>query len=77
MSLAERLTQVPARCKLGDLIELLADEDRAALEAALAAEWMTAAHITRALNDEGFDIGNTTVKEHRNGVCLCARRNRG
>jgi len=46
----------------------MSDEDREALEAALASTMQTSA-ISRALNAEGYEVRQASVGRHRRGDC--------
>jgi hypothetical protein len=47
--------------------------DKDALLDALADPLYSSSDIARALQDEGFDISNYTLRYHRRGDCSCAR----
>ena len=73
MSLADRLAQQVdgkpgPQCTLCRIIVGMSDEDREALEAAMASTMQTSA-ISRALNDEGYEIRQASVGRHRRGDC--------
>lgn len=50
-------------------MEQLAAEDRKAFEAALVDKSFATASLLRALRDEGYDVGYSTLQRHRNGEC--------
>lgn len=60
------------RCVIARSADRLSDEDRAKLEAALAAHY---AHgtIARWLKARGLDGRDDAVKLHRDGDCCCER----
>ena len=72
-----------AMCKLGQVIATLDEgEDRTALQYAVTrarseAELpqnqrvFTAAFVHRLLNDNGYSVGVTTVKDHLSRKCAC------
>ena len=82
MSLAERLSAAPPTskgvpgCRVGWIVQQLDDDDAAALNAALVVpmgdpERLSSASIAKALADEGFEVHNKTVQNHRKGLCRC------
>jgi len=73
MSLADRLAsevdgKPGPKCTVCRIIVGMSDEDREALEAALASTMQTSA-ISRALNGEGYEVRQASVGRHRRGDC--------
>lgn len=75
MALADTLaarkgdTKKGPRCSAHVLLEQLSTEDRKALEAAMRDSGFATASLVRALRDEGYEFGYTTIARHRNGEC--------
>lgn len=62
-------------CTMGTLIAGLNDIDRQALINALRLDsGITGEQIAEALRAEGYRMGGTTVRRHRNGKCDCESR---
>lgn len=79
MSIAERLdqaTQPKQRwCKLGQIMLGLEPDDLEVMHNALADRvGYSAVVIAQVLQDEGHDVGDTTVKAHRARTCCCGNR---
>jgi hypothetical protein len=75
MSLASALGTPPTRrrdCKVKDIVDQLAPEDREILNRA----WSThsADAIAKALTEDGHPVAASTVTRHRLGRCSCAAR---
>lgn len=58
-------------CQIVKIAELLDDEDRAALEQAMADPQIKGSTISRRLRDAGFHIGEHSVNRHRRRGCSC------
>ena len=82
-SLADRLDAMPrslggqgrrGSCAVATILAALDDDDRAALDDALAAvPGPTARSVADSLAAEGWAISAETVSKHRRGGCACAR----
>ena len=64
----------PPMCKLGDIMSRMDDEDSEAL--AFALEWVSEgkasqAWLVKTLNDNGYPVGKTVVREHLREECAC------
>ena len=73
---AKAVKQKP--CKLGSLIagKLLSEEDKKELLSILATEQgdpnrVPNTLITKVLNEEGYEIGISTIERHRIHMCSC------
>ena len=77
MGLADALETLQPKawqvCGVSAVLETLADDDRAALLDALGNGAYRSSDITRALQDEGHEIGYDAVSRHRRGACKCPR----
>lgn len=76
MSLAERLAAPPGsphamRCTLGLEMRKLSEEDRSAVEQALADPDYTSTAISRALQAEEVHVSGPAIARHRRGGCRC------
>lgn len=58
-------------CSIAVVLGSLADDEAAALTAALADEDITHAAISKVLRDNGHDIAAVTVSRHRRRECRC------
>lgn len=77
MSLAKQLStistnanQKSSNCPIGVILDGLDDEDRKALESALASSASTRS-IHNVLRAEGLRVTRDTVTFHRKGFCRC------
>lgn len=61
------------RCGVTRISEVLTDEDRQALEAALSNVQLTHAQISRGLRTNGYTVSAGTISRHRAGDCACGR----
>lgn len=61
-------------CTMRTVLEALNDDDRKALEEALADRTQPHTHIFRVLRDNGVNISINTVHRHRRGECACGYR---
>lgn len=62
------------RCKLGDIRIKMNNDDREALDYAI--QWVrdekaSQAWLVKALNDNGYQIGKTVVRDHLREECAC------
>lgn len=81
MSLAERLDEAPRAsrgnvCRMSFILASLNEQDRRALQAALAVpvgdpDRIANNAIADALREEGYDVHSKTVETHRKGACRC------
>lgn len=78
MSLASALRQAAngehrgRRCHTCTLIEALPTKDRTALLAALDDQTLSTKAIWRAVEAEGYDVSENSLRRHRSGGCLGA-----
>lgn len=80
MSFAERLASLPyshpgTRCGVAVWEAKQNDADREAFNAALEDDTLTGADIHRVIKDMGFPHGQTSLRAHRQRVCLCRSQN--
>lgn len=61
-ALRENTTKIPG---IPGILDSMNDEDAAELTAALANKKVRTVDITRALNAEGYDISESSVRRHR------------
>lgn len=61
------------RCLLGQYLDSLEPEYRSLAEAALADKRISGNSIYKALVSRGLEAGDSVLKVHRSGTCLCAR----
>jgi hypothetical protein len=84
MSLSEKINSAKVAknrlCKLGSLLsgKLMSEADKKELLSILSVEIndpgrVTNSLITKVLNDEGYEMGISTVERHRLGLCCCFR----
>lgn len=74
MSLADRFASYEkpgpgAKCVTCHLEETLPESEAAALKVALADSSISNAGISQILKSEGHNIGETSVRRHRKGIC--------
>jgi hypothetical protein len=74
MGLADRFASYEkpapgAKCVTCSLVEGLPKDEAAALDAALADASISNAAISAILKEEGHQIGETSVRRHRRGIC--------
>lgn len=67
---AQRVVKGPS-CSISVIRAQLDDEDRAALDAAMARTGTPSSVIARALRANGHDVQHQTVQRHRRGECKC------
>ena len=77
MALADRITAAPKRahglpCSVGDLLDRLPDDERAALQHMLDNGW-SQNEIYDAVTAEGHEVGRQTINRHRSRSCRCYR----
>ena len=78
MALKDRITQTaPKRahglpCSVGDLLDRLPDDERAALQHMLDNGW-SQNEIYDAVTAEGHEVGRQTINRHRSRACRCYR----
>lgn len=58
-------------CTIAKLSASMPEDDLAAFAKALADENVTASYLARAMRDEGYHVGDTTIRRHRRGDCRC------
>ena len=61
------------QCKVAGIIAAVDAEDRAAIERHLADPVRSTRGIATWLSRNGHPINESTVSQHRNGLCQCAR----
>lgn len=64
----------PARCKVGQFMVNMNNDDRAAFSFAL--QWVregkkSQAWLVNLLNDNGYQVGKTVVRDHLREECAC------
>lgn len=59
------------KCTIAKLVVSMPEHDLAAFAAALADENVTAVFLARAMRDEGYYVGESTIRRHRRGDCRC------
>lgn len=62
-----------ALCKVSREASKLSPEDFAILQDALNDKRWTTNALVIALNERGFEVGETALRKHRVGRCHCAR----
>ena len=60
-------------CTFAGIFDKLDKADADALTAYLADGSVTTTVILRALQAEGYSVGQNTVQRHRKGICACGR----
>lgn len=60
-------------CTFAGIFDRLDKADAEALRSYLADGSVTTTVILRALQAEGFSVGQNTVQRHRKGICACGR----
>lgn len=78
MSLADRTlvdsyARQGPRCFFERLLDELDQDDADTLVGWLDDPRVASADITRALRDEGYQLGPSTTQRHRRGDCRCSR----
>ena len=66
--------QIGGRCTMSTLLEVLAADDLADLETAMADPAIPSTVIAKVLANHGHRIGSATIQRHRRGACLCGNR---
>lgn len=74
MGLSDRLAEyerprIGAKCRTCELLESLPDNEREALQSALADPRFSNAGLAKILRDEGYQMADSTVRRHRRGEC--------
>ena len=74
MGLADRFASYEkpkpgGKCVTCSLVADLPKDESAALVAALADESISNAAVSQILKSEGYQIGETSVRRHRKGIC--------
>lgn len=74
MSIAQRIAEykpprLGGKCTVCAVVEQVSKEDAAALKVAFDNPKMSNAGIALILKEEGFKIGESTVRRHRRGEC--------
>lgn len=64
----------PSRCKVGEHMDTMSNDDRAAFGFAL--QWVregkkSQAWLVNLLNDNGYQVGKTVVRDHLREECAC------
>lgn len=64
----------PQRCKVGDYVVKMTNDDREAFGYAL--QWVregkkSQAWLVNLLNDNGYQVGKTVVRDHLREECAC------
>ena len=70
-ALARAMTSSEKPCKVTRILNVMSDEDVAAVRAALADPEVQTMAILRALNATGHKVGSSTLSLHRRGGCTC------
>lgn len=60
-------------CGVGKFLGVMSPPDKEALLGALSNPAYTASAIAKALREEGFQVSDFTLREHRRGSCNCSR----
>jgi len=79
MSLKDEILKHPSNgnrhCHAGAIIQSLTDEDREALDTVLPRigqePGYTTVWLLKILKNEGFTIGENTLRRHLRGECIC------
>jgi hypothetical protein len=79
LTFADRLANRPVvhagtGCGVGTWTKTLDAADLTAFNQALEDENLRGSDIHRIMKDMGFPFGQTSVRNHRTGVCLCRSR---
>ena len=70
-ALAREMVASQKPCKVTKILNVMSDEDSAAVRAALANPDVQTTAILRALNTTGHKVGSSTLSRHRRGGCTC------
>lgn len=60
-------------CAIARILDSLVAKDRAALEMALADRSIKMTPLNRALRQNGYQLRDGAITDHRAGKCTCAR----
>jgi tetrahydromethanopterin S-methyltransferase subunit A len=58
-------------CAMGRILDLVQNEDKEAIEKALANRQISGTVLSKALKTEGYSISAFSVRRHRRGECAC------
>lgn len=64
----------PVACPIAHILDGLDDEDRQGLELVLRTGTVNNRSLTVVLREQGYDIGERAVGNHRNNNCSCRRK---
>jgi len=78
-TLAERLRELKnssTQCKFGEILQTMDDECKDLVKQIISLPQdepgaVSNVNLVLTLREEGFDIGRSTVSEHRRKVCAC------
>ena len=58
-------------CQIADTLDVLGTDDADVLRDALDSRRYSHAHLSRALESEGYAVSSYLVRKHREGLCGC------
>lgn len=74
MSLSDRLNRAPRKaftCRAAEIMAAVTGDDLDALKRVMADDAVSTAWLAQTLAEEGFPIGESTLRRHRTGRCTC------